>query len=88
MKEKTGVDSVMIARGASRNPSIFAPIQKTVPEMMKVFSTLPRVTFKEYLKYAIDTDNNFSNTKYVLMYMSKEHGKWLSQTKEGVTLHK
>lgn len=88
MKEKTGVDSVMIARGASRNPSIFAPTQKTVPEMMKVFLTFAQTHFQEYLKFAIDTDNNFSNTKYVLMYMSKEHGKWLSQTKEGVTLHK
>lgn len=27
---------MMIARGASRNPSIFASTQKTVPELMKV----------------------------------------------------
>jgi len=77
IKEYTGASSVMIARGACRNPSIFSSIGISVKEMMK-----------EYTKVCIDTDNPFSNTKYTLMCMSKEQGKWLSESKEGVDFHK
>lgn len=39
---------------------------------------------------AMKVDNHYSNSKYVLMYMSKEceNGKWLSHTPEGTALHR
>jgi len=54
--EKTSIPSVMIARGAIMNPSIFRPLQAPVDDMIV-----------KYLKKAIDLSNHVVNTKYVLM---------------------
>lgn len=61
-KEATHADSVMVARGAQWNPSAFRK------EGLLPFDTVVRV----YLKKAIDLNNLFQNTKYVLLSMNTE----------------
>lgn len=57
--KRTGVSSVMIARGAQWNPSIFRSQGMLCPE----------VVTREYLQRAIQVDNQFSNTKYTVLQM-------------------
>lgn len=59
----TRASSVMVARGAQWNASIF---RKNSPmgEMLDV-----REVTREYLHRAIQTDNHFSNTKYTVLQM-------------------
>ncbi|KAL7316033.1 tRNA-dihydrouridine synthase 2 [Mucor circinelloides] len=61
-KQITNADSVMIARGAQWNPSAFRK------EGLLPFETVVRT----YIKKAIDMDNLFQNTKYVLLSMNTE----------------
>lgn len=53
----TGVNSIMIARGAESNPSCFRPAGRLDPIT---------VIAPAYLKLAIATGNHFHNTKYTL----------------------
>jgi len=76
VKQQTGCSSVMIARGACINPSIFQSEQHPIQDVLK-----------EYLKIAIDTNNNFGNTKYTVLYLCKTCGKWLGNTEEGRKIH-
>lgn len=62
VKKITHADSVMIARGAQWNPSAFRK------EGLLPFETVVRA----YIKKAIDLDNLFQNTKYVLLSMNTE----------------
>eukprot|EP01113_Clastostelium_recurvatum_P034303 TRINITY_DN4639_c0_g1_i2.p1 TRINITY_DN4639_c0_g1~~TRINITY_DN4639_c0_g1_i2.p1 ORF type:complete len:385 (-),score=63.70 TRINITY_DN4639_c0_g1_i2:91-1245(-) len=62
VREHTGASSVMIARGAIRNPSIFSTAP--LPLMEEVIP--------EYIKLAVATDNHILNTKYVVQQMMKE----------------
>ncbi|KAJ1816829.1 tRNA-dihydrouridine synthase 2 [Coemansia sp. S610] len=58
-RDETGASSVMTARGAIANPSIF-----------RSEGMLPTMTVaQEYLKYAVRTSNVFANTKYTLLQM-------------------
>ena len=59
VKEKTGANSVMIARGAIWNPSIFN---------CNEFEQL-NIVSKKYLYYSELTKNNLSNTKHILKSM-------------------
>eukprot|EP00008_Paramoeba_atlantica_P010614 CAMPEP_0201475666 /NCGR_PEP_ID=MMETSP0151_2-20130828/1044_1 /ASSEMBLY_ACC=CAM_ASM_000257 /TAXON_ID=200890 /ORGANISM="Paramoeba atlantica, Strain 621/1 / CCAP 1560/9" /LENGTH=333 /DNA_ID=CAMNT_0047855817 /DNA_START=54 /DNA_END=1055 /DNA_ORIENTATION=- len=61
-RERTGVSSVMIARGAMWDASIFQP--ESLPK---------REVMREYVKIAIEWDNLFPNTKYVVTRMLKDH---------------
>lgn len=61
-KQVTKADSVMIARGAQWNPSAFRK------EGLLPYDTVVRA----YIKKAIDLDNLFQNTKYVLLSMNTE----------------
>lgn len=61
-KDDCGCGSVMLARAAQANCSIFSP------NGMKELD----VIIKEYLKYAVDYDNAPSNTKYCVQNMLKE----------------
>ncbi|KAG2208011.1 hypothetical protein INT46_010747 [Mucor plumbeus] len=61
-KKITKADSVMIARGAQWNPSAFRK------EGLLPYDTVVRA----YIKKAIDLDNLFQNTKYVLLSMNTE----------------
>ncbi|XP_022343049.2 tRNA-dihydrouridine(20) synthase [NAD(P)+]-like [Crassostrea virginica] len=62
-KKATGASSVMIARAAEWNPSIFRAAGK-LPLMEVV---------KEYVKVAIDWDNNWVNTKYCILQMMHDN---------------
>ncbi|KAI8069837.1 uncharacterized protein B0P05DRAFT_551107 [Gilbertella persicaria] len=64
-KAMTNADSVMVARGAQWNPSAFRK------EGLLPFETVVRA----YIKKAIDLDNLFQNTKYVLLSMNTEDTK-------------
>jgi len=65
IRELTGADSVMIARGAIKNASIFQSTHIPVYDVMQ-----------DYMKLAITTDNHYTNTKYTLLQIAKEHGMW------------
>jgi len=65
IKETTGIDSVMIARGAIKNTSLFQA--QTIP----IYSVM-----KKYMEYAIITDNHYTNTKYTLQQIIKENNMW------------
>ncbi|XP_066904859.1 tRNA-dihydrouridine(20) synthase [NAD(P)+]-like isoform X2 [Halyomorpha halys] len=68
-KEKTKCSSVMIARAAEWNVSVFSPYgKKPLDDMIKA-----------YLKYAVDYDNSPSNTKYCIQNMLRE----LQDTEKG-----
>ncbi|KAL0100618.1 hypothetical protein PUN28_019190 [Cardiocondyla obscurior] len=61
-KEETGCNSVMLARAAEWNCSIF-----------RKEGTLPMEdVIKSYLKYAVDCDNSPSNTKYCVQNILRE----------------
>ncbi|XP_018572694.1 tRNA-dihydrouridine(20) synthase [NAD(P)+]-like isoform X2 [Anoplophora glabripennis] len=61
-KEECGSSSVMIARTAETNCSIFR--KKGMKDLEDVI--------KDYLKYAVDYDNSPSNTKYCVQNMLRE----------------
>lgn len=61
-REDCGCSSVMLARTAQANCSIFSS------NGMKDLDSI----IKEYLKYAVDYDNAPSNTKYCVQNMLKE----------------
>lgn len=61
-KEITGCSSVMLARAAEWNCSIFS--EKGLLPMEDVI--------KSYLKYAVDCDNSPSNTKYCIQNILRE----------------
>ena len=63
MRKVTGLTSVMIARGAALNPAIFSPGNTTSTEEI----------IRQYLRYAVDTDDMWSATKYGLLYMTRSH---------------
>lgn len=71
-QEETGTDSVMVARAAQWNPSVF---RKEGP--------LPLETvIRDFIQFAVEYDNTFSNTKYCLAQMM--HG--VLETPEGIQL--
>lgn len=59
---QTGVSSVMIARGALHETSLFRRARGRLP-MMEVM--------RDYTKIAADVGNSFANTKYTLMQMAR-----------------
>ncbi|XP_042294008.1 tRNA-dihydrouridine(20) synthase [NAD(P)+]-like isoform X3 [Sceloporus undulatus] len=61
-RKATGASSVMIARAAMWNPSIF---RKEGPCLLKD-------VMQEYIKYAVRYDNHYTNTKYCLCQMLRE----------------
>lgn len=61
-REQCGCNSVMLARVAQANCSIFSPYGLKDLDLI----------IKEYLKYAVDYDNAPSNTKYCVQNMLKE----------------
>ncbi|RUP48117.1 hypothetical protein BC936DRAFT_144944 [Jimgerdemannia flammicorona] len=67
VKKLTNVSSVMIARGAQTNPSVFR---------MEGFLRYEEVV-SAYLKKCVDTDNPYQNAKYTLleMYTESKHTK-------------
>jgi len=74
----TGADSVMIARGAIKNTSIFQSTPIPVYDVMR-----------DYMKLAITSDNHYTNTKYTLLQMAKLHGIWQNNGEgEGQIIHK
>uniref|UniRef100_A0A6B2L863 DUS-like FMN-binding domain-containing protein n=1 Tax=Arcella intermedia TaxID=1963864 RepID=A0A6B2L863_9EUKA len=78
VKEETGVTSVMIARGAIKNASIFQDLPLPIFDVMK-----------QYMKFAILTDNHYTNTKYNLQYFAKENNIWENNGEgEGKVLYK
>ncbi len=58
VKAKTGASSVMIARGALTNASVFQPDLVPLDNIIQ-----------NYLKKCIDLDHGQQNTKYVVMQM-------------------
>lgn len=60
-RKTTGASSVMLARAAQWNCSIFRPGQEHLLPVDEVI--------KEYLKYAVAYDNVFGNTKYCVQNM-------------------
>ncbi|KAH8550915.1 hypothetical protein BGW37DRAFT_426875 [Umbelopsis sp. PMI_123] len=62
LKDHTNVSSVMIARGAEYNPTVFRKEGKL--ELLDVI--------KAYLKKCVEVDNLPQNTKYTLLAMNKE----------------
>eukprot|EP01112_Ceratiomyxa_fruticulosa_P014645 TRINITY_DN4211_c1_g1_i1.p1 TRINITY_DN4211_c1_g1~~TRINITY_DN4211_c1_g1_i1.p1 ORF type:complete len:432 (-),score=69.03 TRINITY_DN4211_c1_g1_i1:52-1347(-) len=65
VKSQTGVSSVMIARGAIINPSIFSgPNPRSITKEI----------IPEYLRLATITENHHLNTKYVVQQIMKENG--------------
>jgi tRNA-dihydrouridine synthase 2 len=72
IKQLTGVSSVMIARGVGKDISLFGKKRVTsLYEMMK-----------NYIRWALSTDNPFQNTKYTLWFFAKEVGSWLTCNEE------
>ncbi|KAH0619513.1 hypothetical protein JD844_000195, partial [Phrynosoma platyrhinos] len=61
-RKATDASSVMIARAAMWNPSIF---RKEGPCLLKD-------VMQEYIKYAVRYDNHYTNTKYCLCQMLRE----------------
>ncbi|XP_032087202.1 tRNA-dihydrouridine(20) synthase [NAD(P)+]-like [Thamnophis elegans] len=61
-REATAASSVMVARAAMWNPSIF---RKEGPLPLKD-------VMQEYIKYAVRYDNHYTNTKYCLCQMLRE----------------
>ncbi|KAM0788083.1 hypothetical protein ACM66B_001252 [Microbotryomycetes sp. NB124-2] len=57
IKQLTGVDAIMIARGAEANPSCFNE---------QGYEDLVDVVIPQIIKIAIKTDQPFGNTKYIL----------------------
>ena len=75
-KEETRCSSVMVARAAENNPSIFRSVSDllTIPTPIKLSSLIVRQEgplplsdlVREYVKLAVQYDNYIGNTKYCL----------------------
>ena len=65
----------MLARGACLNPTVFAPEQVPFPDFMG-----------EYARTAIQWNNWWGNTKFNLLYFTREKGNWLNKTPEGINI--
>jgi len=61
-RQETGCSSVMLARAAQWNPSVFRK-EGRLPATQVI---------TEYIKLAVDFDNNFGNTKYCLQRLLHE----------------
>ncbi|XP_062997616.1 tRNA-dihydrouridine(20) synthase [NAD(P)+]-like isoform X2 [Elgaria multicarinata webbii] len=61
-RQATAASSVMVARAAMWNPSVF---RKEGPQTLKD-------VMQEYIKYAVRYDNHYTNTKYCLCQMLRE----------------
>lgn len=72
-QKATAASSVMIARAAMWNPSIF---RKEGPFPL-------RKVMQDYIKYAVRYDNHYTNTKYCLCQMLREQ----LETAQGKKLH-
>ncbi|XP_035192996.1 tRNA-dihydrouridine(20) synthase [NAD(P)+]-like [Oxyura jamaicensis] len=72
-RKATDASSVMIARAAMWNPSIF---RKEGPFPLKE-------VMQDYIKYAVRYDNHYTNTKYCLCQMLREQ----LETTQGKKLH-
>ncbi|CAM4621388.1 unnamed protein product [Lepidochelys olivacea] len=72
-QQAAGASSVMIARAAMWNPSIFR--REGLCPLKEVM--------QEYIKYAVRYDNHYTNTKYCLCQMLREQ----LETTEGKKLH-
>ncbi|POI28372.1 hypothetical protein CIB84_007877, partial [Bambusicola thoracicus] len=72
-QKATAASSVMIARAAMWNPSIF---RKEGPFPLKE-------VMQDYIKYAVRYDNHYTNTKYCLCQMLREQ----LETAQGKKLH-
>uniref|UniRef100_A0A8C7E8R7 Dihydrouridine synthase 2 n=1 Tax=Nothoprocta perdicaria TaxID=30464 RepID=A0A8C7E8R7_NOTPE len=72
-QKATGASSVMIARAAMWNPSIFR--KEGLFPLKKVM--------QDYIKYAVRYDNHYTNTKYCLCQMLREQ----LETTQGKKLH-
>lgn len=70
-KELCGTTSVMIARAAQKNISIFRK-EGTIP----IDSIIP-----EFLTFCIDYDNSLANTKYTIQKFHKYNGKRIEKMK-------
>lgn len=65
MSDSFSATSVMVARGAQWNPSVFNP-----NGMLPVFDMM-----RQYVNLAKQYENHFSNTKYTLCKMQSTHVK-------------
>eukprot|EP01119_Soliformovum_irregulare_P017086 TRINITY_DN5028_c0_g1_i2.p1 TRINITY_DN5028_c0_g1~~TRINITY_DN5028_c0_g1_i2.p1 ORF type:complete len:250 (+),score=45.87 TRINITY_DN5028_c0_g1_i2:384-1133(+) len=70
-RKETGASSIMIARGAMWDPSIFSETHEDV-----------EVCITKYLNKCMEMGNNFKNSKYVVMQMcetlSKKAPRWIA----------
>eukprot|EP00026_Physarum_polycephalum_P011045 Phypoly_transcript_11238.p1 GENE.Phypoly_transcript_11238~~Phypoly_transcript_11238.p1 ORF type:complete len:359 (+),score=68.29 Phypoly_transcript_11238:102-1178(+) len=83
VKQIKGISSVMIARGAINDASIFAKAKKLLPNNLtdekdkitpfRIFDTKNELV-KRYLEHALTTNNNLPNTKYCLKTMIEVPG--------------
>eukprot|EP01132_Coremiostelium_polycephalum_P008638 gene8638-10632_t len=71
VKEQTKANSVMIARGAIRNVSLFSDQIYDPPVTYKT-------TIREYLKIAMEYDNQLNNTKFVITNILNENNDTVS----------
>eukprot|EP01133_Synstelium_polycarpum_P009134 gene9134-10713_t len=71
-KSKTSANSLMIARGAIRNVSVFSPGEDMVPIEELV---------RQYIRLSLEMDNFYQNTKYVVTQMVTENN--VQATAEG-----
>jgi tRNA-dihydrouridine synthase 2 len=62
-KKRTGVSSVMVARGALWNPSIFRPNPLSKD-----------LVIQEFVRYSVKWESVYQNTKYVLSKMTENDG--------------
>ncbi|XP_056665966.1 tRNA-dihydrouridine(20) synthase [NAD(P)+]-like isoform X2 [Monodelphis domestica] len=72
-RQVTSASSVMVARAAMWNPSIFR--KEGLQPLEKIM--------QEYIKYAVRYDNHYTNTKYCLCQMLREQ----LETPQGKKLH-
>ncbi|XP_020844957.1 tRNA-dihydrouridine(20) synthase [NAD(P)+]-like isoform X1 [Phascolarctos cinereus] len=72
-RQETSASSVMVARAAMWNPSIFR--KEGLQPLEKIM--------QEYIKYAVRYDNHYTNTKYCLCQMLREQ----LETPQGKKLH-
>ncbi|XP_049642449.1 tRNA-dihydrouridine(20) synthase [NAD(P)+]-like [Suncus etruscus] len=72
-RQATAASSVMVARAAMWNPSIF------LPEGLRPLEEV----MEKYLRYAVQYDNHYTNTKYCLCQMLREQ----LESPQGKLLH-
>jgi len=72
MFDRTGCDSVMVARGAIGNPSIFKEIKNNGKTIKKISK---KIIFNKYLRYCKKYNIDFKDIK--------SHAQWLTKREEG-----